>query len=263
MIYITGDTHADFNMRLSKKYFPADKNDYLIICGDFGGVWDDSNSERYWLKWLSEKPFTTLFISGNHENFDMLAEFPISEWNGGKVQYIRDNVIHLMRGQVFEIEGSRFFTMGGASSHDIRDGILDMDDPYFKAKLAALRNRMALFRINHLSWWKEELPSDEEYQEAERNLNKYDRKVDYIITHCAPTSISDIIGRGLYMSDRLTDYLETVYQSCSFKHWFFGHYHENKIIGEKFILLYESIVCYDTIMLVDDYMLEQKEKLNG
>ena len=30
-----------------------------------------------------------------------------------------------MRGQVFEIEGKTFFTMGGAASHDIQDGILD------------------------------------------------------------------------------------------------------------------------------------------
>ena len=39
MIYITGDTHAQFN-RFSTKHFPEQKNmtrdDYVIICGDFG-----------------------------------------------------------------------------------------------------------------------------------------------------------------------------------------------------------------------------------
>ena len=39
MIYITGDTHAEFK-RFSKKVFDATENDYVIICGDFGGVWD-------------------------------------------------------------------------------------------------------------------------------------------------------------------------------------------------------------------------------
>ena len=42
MIYITGDTHADF-IRFSTDKFPIQKgmtkNDYVIICGDFGGVW--------------------------------------------------------------------------------------------------------------------------------------------------------------------------------------------------------------------------------
>ena len=34
-----------------------------------------------------------------------------------------------MRGQVFTIDDKTFFTFGGAQSHDIRDGILETDDP--------------------------------------------------------------------------------------------------------------------------------------
>lgn len=63
---------------------------------------------------------------------DSLAEYPVSEWNGGKVQFIRPNVIHLTRGQIYNIDGSTFFTMGGARSHDIQDGILEPDDPEFE-----------------------------------------------------------------------------------------------------------------------------------
>ena len=41
MTYITGDTHADFS-RFELKKFPIQtdmtKDDYVIICGDFGGV---------------------------------------------------------------------------------------------------------------------------------------------------------------------------------------------------------------------------------
>lgn len=113
MIYITGDTHGEFE-RFGSNYFDAAKGDYVIICGDFGNLWDNSNTEQYWRKWLREKPFTVLFIDGNHENFDMLSAYPITEWNGGKVHKIADNIIHLMRGQVFDIDGIRFFTMGGA-----------------------------------------------------------------------------------------------------------------------------------------------------
>ena len=103
MIYITGDTHSDFK-RFNSKNFPEQKNltkdDFLIICGDFGGVWDNSNQEQYWLDWLNDKPFTILFVTGNHENFDLLKSFPVKRWNGGEVQFIRSSVIHLLRGQI-------------------------------------------------------------------------------------------------------------------------------------------------------------------
>ena len=62
MIYITGDTHGGFQ-RFNTKNFPQQKlmgrSDYAIITGDFGGVWDDSPREAYWLDWLEEKPFTS------------------------------------------------------------------------------------------------------------------------------------------------------------------------------------------------------------
>ena len=98
MIFITGDTHADFRLRMNQHIFRAAENDCLIICGDFGGVWRDTEKERYWLDWMNKKPYKVLFVDGNHENFDRLAEFPVAEWNGGKVRFIRENVIHLMRG---------------------------------------------------------------------------------------------------------------------------------------------------------------------
>lgn len=129
MIYFTGDTHSDF-ARLSTDRFPEQKNmsknDYVIICGDFGGLWKKSNETDYWLKWLSDKPFTTLFVDGNHENFEMLNEYPTEEWNGGKIHKITDSLFHLMRGQIFNIDDKKIFTFGGAKSHDIRDGILTL-----------------------------------------------------------------------------------------------------------------------------------------
>ena len=163
MIFITGDTRGDFR-RFSTDIFTEQKqmtkDDYVIVCGDFG-IWNDTPGECYWLDWLNKKPFTTLFVDGNHENFDRLYAMPISKWNGGQVHFIRDSIIHLMRGQVFDIAGKRIFTMGGASSHDIDAEILEPDGPGFKAKRKLLDKQQALYRINHVSWWKEELPSDE------------------------------------------------------------------------------------------------------
>ena len=175
-IYITGDTHADF--RRFGSHFFDDKECYVIICGDFGGIWDGSKTEKYWLDWLEKKKFTLLFVDGNHENFDMLNSFPVTEWNGGKVHVIRDNIIRLMRGQVFTIDGTRFFTFGGGQSHDIQAGIFDRSDPDFAVKKKKLDRERALYRIDHESWWKEELPSEEEMAEGLLNLEKAGNAVD-------------------------------------------------------------------------------------
>lgn len=180
MIYITGDCHADFR-RFDTDIFPEQndmtKEDYVIICGDFGGIWDkdkESAREKWWLDWLEAKPYTTLFVDGNHENFDRLYDCPVEEWHGGKVHKIRETVIHLMRGQVFEIDGKKIFTFGGARSHDISGGILELNDPNFRAKKKKLDQGYEPYRINHLTWWEREMPSQEEMDEGRRNLEEND-----------------------------------------------------------------------------------------
>ena len=190
MVFVTGDLHGNFE-RFKPKYFPEQarmtKQDIMICTGDFGGVWFGDIRDDETLDWLERLPFTLAFVCGNHENYDVLERYPVAEWHGGKVHRIRPHVLHLMRGQIFELEGCRFFTMGGAKSHDIEDGILEPDAPDFERKLMMLQRKpRARYRINHISWWAQELPSDEEYAEARRNLDAVGWQVDYIITHCAP-----------------------------------------------------------------------------
>ena len=114
-IWITGDIHGNPN-RFSIDSFPEQKEmtkkDFVICLGDFGLVWNyrgESKTERFWLDWLNHKAFTTLFIDGNHDNFDRLDSYPVEEWHGGKVHFIRPSVIHLMRGQIFNLENTIFF----------------------------------------------------------------------------------------------------------------------------------------------------------
>ena len=252
MIYITGDTHAEFE-RFSTKRFPEQKNltrdDYLIICGDFGGIWDcyrSSNREKYWLDWLETKPFTLLFVDGNHENFDRLKEFPVCNFKGGKAHKIRNNIYHLMRGYVFEIDGKKFFAFGGARSHDIQDGILNLEDYPSVRDLVNDYNtrtrRGEYLRVNHLSWWKDELPRNDEMQRGIENLKRVNYKVDYVITHCLPQSIADV--KGYREPDRLTLYFDSLLKDYGLdsKHWYCGHYHcENTIMG-KYTILYNKIM---------------------
>lgn len=120
MILITGDTHANQIKWKSEIEPHIMKGDYLLIAGDFGlGFWDGSyGSEEMFFDYVAEKKYTMLFIDGNHEHFDKLHAFPENAWNGGRVHFIRENVIHLMRGQIYEIGGVSIFTMGGEYSLD-------------------------------------------------------------------------------------------------------------------------------------------------
>ncbi len=243
MIYVTGDCHGDIE-KLDPKAFPMQnemtKDDYVIICGDFGLIWNYENESAYekrYLDWLNSRSFTTLFVDGNHENFTRLYDYPVEKWHGGLVHKIRDSVLHLMRGEVFLINDKRVFAFGGASSHDVQDGILDMDE---EEKIYRLRKQGACFRIKDFSWWDLELPTDKEMQNGVNNLKNVNYKVDYVITHCCPTDIQALINRH-YKTDKLTDYLLEINKKLDFQKWFFGHYHINENINEKFTCLYEDI----------------------
>lgn len=223
MIVITGDTHGEIDsgkllFLQYKEYYKDIK--YLIICGDFGGVWD-KNELKESLKIFTNLPYKVLFVDGNHENFDLLNDYPISLWNGGKVHIINENIIHLMRGQIFNIEGHTFFTFGGGTSID-------------KA-----------YRREHISWWKEEIPNEEEINEAKENLKKYKNEVDYIITHSIDaTTLSTIYVPNSYYEhfvcfkdNIILDWFE---KNINYKKWFFGHYHMDEKINDKKQCLYQT-----------------------
>lgn len=249
MVFVTGDCHADFH-RFNRKRFPLQKkltrDDTVIICGDFGGVWADTEEERYWLNWLSQKSFTICFVDGNHENFDRLYnEFEVVDFHGGKAHKIRENIYHLMRGHVFDFEGKKFFAFGGASSHDIHDGILDRadfeSDEDFKKTVKSYQFFRRMFRINHVSWWKEELPSREEKEFGLQTLILNDFKVDYVISHCLPQEVVSMLGYRT--PDILTCYFnELLRNGLKFKEWHSGHYHLNDRLIGKFYIHYENIV---------------------
>lgn len=224
MIYVTGDIHGYIDIdKLSPDNFPEGKtlthNDYLIICGDFGLLWEDSDTEHYWLGWLDSMPWTTLWIDGNHENFDILADYPTEEWNGGVIQRITDNILHLCRGHIFDIDGSRIFAFGGAESHDKE------------------------FRIEGESYWKQEIPSAEEIENGRQVLEAAEWKVDYVITHSLPSDIQrELFGDIEFPTNILTDFFEEISYKLSFKLWFSGHYHNTLIYDDKFFLLYNDVI---------------------
>lgn len=237
-IYITGDTHGQLNLdklyALSFDVQGLTKDDYVIICGDLGLIWYEDGSEspiaqeyERRLDWLDSKSWTTLFIDGNHENHDRLASYPVEKWHGGRVHKIRPSVIHLMRGEMFDIDGKSFFCMGGAASID-------------RAQ-----------RIEGKSWWASEIPDEAEKAHAMETLDEHGWKCDVVLTHDCPTHVQYELGircGASYHADSWSEWLQFVADKLTFGHWFFGHYHQDmKHIGPggKFTAIFQLIYDLD------------------
>ena len=227
MVFVTGDIHGSIDInKLGSKAFPEgkalSKSDYVICTGDFGLVWDVNYSrkeEEFWTDWLNDKPWTTLFLDGNHENFDRLFALPQDEKFGSKIGILRDSIFHLRRGEIYTIEGNKIFTFGGAQSID------------------------RVFRTPKISWWPEEIPSYAEMQYGLENLGSVGNEVDYVFTHTCPKEIISFIP--YIMSDKLKDptidYLSHISKTISFKKWYFSHMHEDMVIQNKYICQYHKI----------------------
>jgi len=224
-IYFTGDIHGHIDIsKLNKKNFKDSerltKNDFLIILGDFGLIWCGEKKDSWWLDWLNNQPFTTLFIDGNHENFNLLYEFPQEKWKGGLVHRIRDSIFHLQRGEVYEIDGKRFFTFGGASSID------------------------KMHRIPNSSWWEQEIPTKEEIQYGVDNLDKYDH-FDYILTHSGPLKYIQeqyAYMNGVQEEQELQSFFRYIDKFVNYDHWYFGHFHLDEDFSDKIHCLYDKII---------------------
>jgi len=221
MIYVTGDMHGDESRLYDRWWRKLKAGDTLIICGDFGFMWNGSKQEQQVLDYLGSRKFTVCFLDGIHENFDMLNSCRQTIWKGGRVHRICGNLFHLMRGQVYNIDGTTIFTFGGGESSNISD------------------------RIDQGKWWKEEFPTSAEFMEGIRNLEAAGGKVDYVLTHEPPSVVksSILLRRGKMDSvNKLGGYFEEISRSLEFKHWYFGSMHEDRLITPSYSAVYRKII---------------------
>lgn len=231
-VYLTGDTHGEMDIAKVDAFAKEaegvlSRDDYLIILGDFGLVWSDppTSKERGRLDWLEAQSWTTLFVDGNHENFDLLDAMPVEPWHGGHVHAVRPHVLHLMRGERFEICGHTFFVVGGAHSIDEK------------------------WRTPHVSWWEQEAPSNEERERIARAAREVG-EVDYVLTHCPPKGCYDRYRKrfsGFWGPDDeynawLEEHVEGVVR---YKRWFYGHLHFDLPADEPHTLLFNEIFDLD------------------
>lgn len=234
MIYITGDTHGELErlLYIQREKFNSPK-DEVVVAGDFGVLWDTSPPTS-WPRGLT-KP--VLFVDGNHENFELLNSLPQVFRYGNTVGALIVNGVevayHLQRGRVYRIDSRKVFTYGGASSVDKK------------------------YRIPGISWWPEEVPTQEEFERGLQSIvDLKEKRVDFVISHAAPRQALGIVQEGLekeFGSGRYTTtMLEEIHKSpvtfaltefCTmvdFQKWFFGHYHFNHH-NERFYGLYEQV----------------------
>ena len=225
LIYVTGDTHAEADRLSPSRLKVMKEGDPVIVCGDFGFIWDDSKKEQKLIRQLGKRKYNICFIDGTHENFSLLNNYEVSEWNGGKVHKIYDNLYHLMRGQVYNIDSQLVFTMGGGESPDID------------------------IRTEGNLWSKDEIPSQEELLEGAQNLEKHNYKVDIVVTHEPPTRIKGFLQLKDYDNLRVTAlnaYFEELSKSCKFQKWFFGSMHIDKYVSGSHIAVFKNIINAQT-----------------
>jgi predicted phosphohydrolase len=232
-LFITGDIHGSSTIgKLSSDNFPESKNlskkDIVIIAGDCGLLWSHlrTKEEEHWIKWLDTRPFTTCFVDGNHENFDILKTLPRKELFGSQVGIVSHSIFHLLRGEVYRINQNKVLTIGGAHSHDRQ------------------------YRNWGTSMWREEEITEIDISKAKENIEKVFFDVDIVVSHCAPPDFAikamPVYLMPHYTPDHSEEWLGILkdHSGLTYKHWYFGHYHTDITdpIHCKWTCLYDKIV---------------------
>lgn len=222
MIYITGDTHGDISFFRNPKLNKLTEKDYLIVCGDFGFIWDQKNeNEKKNMEFLKKRKYTICFVDGAHENFDILNSYSPYRWKGGNAHKIAKNIYHLMRGEVFTFDGKSFFVMGGGESED------------------------AHMRTDGVSWWESELPNAEELKNGVTNLLDSNKNINFILTYEAPTIAKDILRQRTNKNISITPlntYLQELMKNVEYIHWYFGSLHIDLNISKKMTAVFNEII---------------------
>ena len=214
MIYLLSDQHGGECVGGLRKYYEiATEDDLLIILGDVGLKFTDTEENRAFDELFLSSPKKIAFLDGNHENFKHLYSYPEEDWCGGKVHRLTENIVHLERGYVYKIGRKSFFVFGGCKSSEV-------------------------WKERGL-WQKEETPTEEELFRAYANLKKCGNRVDYILTHKYECGNEDSYSEELFALCRYID------SEVCFRHWYSGHWHEDRKRDEKHTFVYDELVVVE------------------
>ena len=258
MIYITGDCHGEVIKRFSFKQNPELKkinnNDIVFILGDFGQPFGSSSYKEaeYVFNFLDNKPWITIIIGGNHDDYDYWESCPQVELFNGKMhQAIFNNklfsVYFINKITILDIDDEHILCIPCAESHDA-ENLLDPKDLLFKQKQRFFKRNNEWFRVIGQSWWPQEKMNVQENAEfIEHHINEH---FDLILTHDAPALINSWFKRLDDIACRKSTagqlFLEELRKTAIFDAWFHGHFHFtgswNKIHDDRMCGLYKEII---------------------
>lgn len=221
MLYITGDLHGDIS-RLSQTR-KLKKGDTLLILGDFGVLWYGDKRDERALKWLKRRKYTVLFLDGVHENYTLLDRAETAaEFGGAPAGRLADNVFHLRRGEIYEIEGKTVFAFGGGDAENERE-----------------------FRAASDFELERQTPSGEEMRHGYDTLAAHGNRVDLVVTHSPSGKANGYFAARRGNNPRLRGvhvYLNRVEDTVSFEHWYFGSLHADRPCGSRHTAVFEALL---------------------
>lgn len=247
MIYIIGDLHGNLqNLKNVLEQIPEPTEfSYVICAGDvgleYGDWWTVRNykkNSRKMKKLMQDSGLCWFIMRGNHDNRYWATHYPkqveegwtltdqedlIYENEFPHIFYLRDE------GGTFQLAGKRFLFVPGAYSVD------------------------KFYRLERgLSWNKDEQLTEREMMYLFWELECSCYNVDYVVSHTYPrgleNKIQDLFLPGLDQSSvdkSMENFLEQVRQTATFKHWYFGHLHDDREIDGKYTMLYHKVAVID------------------
>ena len=218
-IYLTGDTHGGKELNRLREFCDRHPeltdDDFVIILGNALGTSVDEYESI--LDQYQELPPTILFLDGNEDNYDYLSRFEVVDFFSGRVQKLRQNVIHLMRSEVYVFENTKVFVLGGGDSFD-KDYLIQ----------------------NNIPWFIEEAPTLEDLKKGLKKLDEHGNLVDFVLTHDSPSSAF------LYTpSEKIkltTKILDKIDQKVKCNRWYFGHYHHDMPVNSNKTIVYQKFI---------------------
>jgi len=210
MVYITGDTHRNFD---AIEEFCEDnettKDDIIIILGDVGINYLGEREDFLLKCWLVNLPITLFCIHGNHEIRPFnISSYELVERYGGMVYMEEDfpNLLFAKDSEIYEFDGKRCIVIGGAFSFN-RDQL-----------------------IPGIDWWDDEQPDEIIKAEVEERLEAEGWNVDIVLSHTGPAKYipKELVEKrasGMIVDRSTEDWLDKIEDKLTYSEWYCGHWH--------------------------------------
>lgn len=211
MVILTGDMHGQTERICDFcSEYETTTEDVMIILGDAGiNYWGGSADDDKKIS-LSELDITVLCIHGNHEERPQnISGYIEKEWLGGIVMYEEEypNILFAVDGEIYDFDGKKAIAIGGAYSVD----------KYYRIATGQ-------------KWFEDEQPDEYIKDYVERQLEKANWKVDYVLSHTVPYSYMPREAFLPTIDQSTVDYsteewLDEIEQRLDYEKWYAGHYH--------------------------------------